>query len=704
MNYDENTFKEKANIKARRIWLAFAILLSANYGSDTANGLYPVTQYIIFVALCWIPFFIGDIMLRVKGRSTDIYKSVIAIGYGIFYTFVICTTASPIAFTYILPVTSLFVIYKDRKFMVYYGIANTAIIGISIAYHTLVLNATSADDIKNYQLQVSCIVLCYICYVLSIKHLTEADGALTASIKADLKRVVTTVEQVKTASNSIMEGITVVRELASENKHGSDEVVADMNMLIDNSTQLQSHTISSMDMTTDINSQVQNVVSLITNMVELTTESLSHANTSSNDLESLVETANSMSELSTEVDNILHEFKKEFETVKEETGTIDSISSQTNLLALNASIEAARAGDAGRGFAVVAEQIRTLSTETQSSSGQIREALARLQTISDKMMASIEHELELIQITLDKVTQTGTNVNKITEDSGQLKQHIEVIDTAIKDVETSNKQLVSNMEHVSGIVDTMTKCIDTSDDISKKMVSKYDESSANINNIERIIEALMHELGTGGFMGISDIVAGTKVTVSLETEQGKKDYAGTLKELSGNNLIINFYQNPSIKKSTKCKVQFIVGTVLYCWDDASIKAESLRNSQNFIVNVNSKPTILNRRKYPRMTLSNICTITIKDTNEKFSGHLDNISANGFAFISKDNFFANSKGKIVQLSIQDFAPTEGTVIEGRIIRSSNNEGSYIVGCQMPDDNKKIMKYVEEYMNKHKSNTF
>lgn len=704
MNYDENTFKEKANIKARRIWLAFAILLSANYGSDTANGLYPVTQYIIFVALCWIPFFIGDIMLRVKGRSTDIYKSVIAIGYGIFYTFVICTTASPIAFTYILPVTSLFVIYKDRKFMVYYGIANTAIIGISIAYHTLVLNATSADDIKNYQLQVSCIVLCYICYVLSIKHLTEADGALTASIKADLKRVVTTVEQVKTASNSIMEGITVVRELASENKHGSDEVVADMNMLIDNSTQLQSHTISSMDMTTDINSQVQNVVSLITNMVELTTESLSHANTSSNDLESLVETANSMSELSTEVDNILHEFKKEFETVKEETGTIDSISSQTNLLALNASIEAARAGDAGRGFAVVAEQIRTLSTETQSSSGQIREALARLQTISDKMMASIEHELELIQITLDKVTQTGTNVNKITEDSGQLKQHIEVIDTAIKDVETSNKQLVSNMEHVSGIVDTMTKCIDTSDDISKKMVSKYDESSTNINNIERIIESLMHELGTGGFMGISDIVAGTKVTVSLETEQGKKDYAGTLKELSGNNLIINFYQNPSIKKSTKCKVQFIVGTVLYCWDDASIKAEALRNSQNFIVNVTSKPTILNRRKYPRMTLSNICTITIKDTNEKFSGHLDNISANGFAFISKDNFFANSKGKIVQLSIQDFAPTEGTVIEGRIIRSSNNEGSYIVGCQMPDDNKKIMKYVEEYMNKHKSNTF
>ena len=52
MNYDENVFKEKANIKARRIWLVFALLLTANYGSDAANGLYPFSNYIIFVVLC----------------------------------------------------------------------------------------------------------------------------------------------------------------------------------------------------------------------------------------------------------------------------------------------------------------------------------------------------------------------------------------------------------------------------------------------------------------------------------------------------------------------------------------------------------------------------------------------------------------------------------------------------------------------------
>lgn len=128
MNYDENVFKEKANIKARRIWLVFALLLTANYGSDTANGLYPFSNYIIFVVLCWIPFFIGDILLRLKGKSTDLYKYDLVIGYGIFYTFVSCTTASPIAFTYVLPVTSLLVLYKNRSFMIRCGIANTLVI------------------------------------------------------------------------------------------------------------------------------------------------------------------------------------------------------------------------------------------------------------------------------------------------------------------------------------------------------------------------------------------------------------------------------------------------------------------------------------------------------------------------------------------------------------------------------------------------
>lgn len=696
MDYNENEFKAKANIKARRIWLVFALLLSANYGSDVSQGGYPSTNYIIFLILCWVPFFSGDLLLRIRGKADDRYRYALVIGYGIFYTFLICTTDSPIAFTYILPVVSLLVLYKDQKFMVGCAIANIASVIVSVFYHLVVLGQNTATDQKNYQLQVACLLLCYIGYIMSIRHLIESDGALTDSIKADLKRVITTVEQVKTASNTIMDGITVVRELATENKHGSDIVVDGMNKLTDNNDQLQSRTASSQEMTGDINSQVQNVASMINDMVSLTAESGKHAKTSSVDLESLVQTAGTMADLSNEVEHILDAFKTEFETVKQETGTIDSISSQTNLLALNASIEAARAGEAGKGFSVVAEQIRKLSTETKDSSGQISEALSRLDEISGKMTSSIEETLKLIQATLEKVTQTGENVNKITQDSSLLGEHIQTIDSAMKEVESSNRQLVENMEQVSSIVETMTTCISDSDETSKRMLSKYEESASNINNIENVIQELMCELGIGGFMGLDDIHAGMKAKVILPKHLERMEYHGEVRSVAENSISLILSDDPQLNGSETCKVQVTVDNVLYCWDQAQIQADTASGSHAYALQLSARPEIKNRRKYPRADVSNPCTITLKDSDTTFSGQLDNISANGFAFLIRDPFFMDHKHADVAIDIQNFALSDQSHLEGHVIRCSDDEGVYIVGCQMPEDNYAIRNYVDSLL--------
>lgn len=696
MDYNENEFKAKANIKARRIWLVFALLLSANYGSDVSQGGYPSTNYIIFLILCWVPFFAGDLLLRIRGKADDRYRYALVIGYGIFYTFLICTTDSPIAFTYILPVVSLLVLYKDQKFMVGCAIANIASVIVSVFYHLVVLGQNTATDQKNYQLQVACLLLCYIGYIMSIRHLIESDGALTDSIKADLKRVVTTVEQVKTASNTIMDGITVVRELATENKHGSDIVVDGMNKLTDNNDQLQSRTASSQEMTGDINSQVQNVASMINDMVSLTAESGKHAKTSSVDLESLVQTAGTMADLSNEVEHILDAFKTEFETVKQETGTIDSISSQTNLLALNASIEAARAGEAGKGFSVVAEQIRKLSTETKDSSGQISEALSRLDEISGKMTSSIEETLKLIQATLEKVTQTGENVNKITQDSSLLGEHIQTIDSAMKEVESSNRQLVENMEQVSSIVENMTTCISDSDETSKRMLSKYEESASNINNIENVIQELMCELGIGGFMGLDDIHAGMKAKVILPKHLERMEYHGEVRSVAENSISLILSDDPQLNGSETCKVQVTVDNVLYCWDQAQIQADTASGSHAYALQLSARPEIKNRRKYPRADVSNPCTITLKDSDTTFSGQLDNISANGFAFLIRDPFFMDHKHADVAIDIQNFALSDQSHLEGHVIRCSDDEGVYIVGCQMPEDNYAIRNYVDSLL--------
>ena len=226
----------------------------------------------------------------------------------------------------------------------------------------------------------------------------------------------------------------MVRELASENKHGSDVVVDGMNKLTGNNKQLQSHTASSQEMTTDISSQVENVAAMINDMVSLTTESGKHAKVSSEDLEGLAQTAKTMSELSTEVESILTTFRDEFEMVKNETGTIDNISNQTNLLALNASIEAARAGEAGKGFAVVASQIGKLADESAQSAVNTRELIMN-------SIQEIENGNQAVDVTFQTIISLVEGINEVAKKSQELAQLSETQAEQIKQAESGVNQI-----------------------------------------------------------------------------------------------------------------------------------------------------------------------------------------------------------------------------------------------------------------------
>lgn len=697
MNYNEELFKRKANKKANMIWLVLNFILTISYGSETSQGLRTPGYFAIFLAVCWLPFLLGQLLLKFGRRASSYYKYVIAIGYSVFYLYVLVTTESPLGFIYILPLTSMLVLFKNRNFMIQCSIICTIIIIINwIVKVSSGMNAP--EQIKDYPLQLSCIWLCFVCYILSINHLNQSDGALTDSIKANLQRVITTVEQVKVASNSIVDSITVVRELEDENKQGANSVVSSMEQLTEQNQLLHEKAISSMDTTTTINTQVENVASLITQMVLLTNESAKHANSSSDELAHVVETTNTMAELSTEVEQILRNFKNEFIMLKEETSTIETITSQTNLLSLNASIEAARAGDAGKGFAVVADEIRNLSTETQTSSGRIMSALGHLEETSENMTRSITKMLELIQMTANKITQANQSVSSITNDSAQMDSNIQIIDSAMKKVETSNQNMVKNMQQVCEVMDVMTGCIETSSEVTKTMLSKYEESARNVDSMETIIGNLMEELGDGGFMGVQDIRPGMKIGLNV-TEEGHEteEYRGEIIKTDGQNLYIQLNADTvpafSLRPKTQCyDLRIVVDNVLYHWETLTIT--STKEPNCYQVSVYENPRVINRRKYARLPLSNLCSVTLQETGESYDGIMVNISANGFAFSVKDPVFETLRGKQLTLHISDFELPNQDTLEGFIIRCSNNDGEYIVGCRMPEDNLAIRDYVKE----------
>lgn len=623
MEYNESYFKAKSNAKARTVWLILIAIMTLSYGSETSQGLHSAKYYTTFLLMAWIPFFIGILVLKINGKSSSIYKEIVAVGYGAFYTYVILTTDSAIAFGYILPLTSMLILFKDRKYMIRCGIANELIVIVHLILHNVYgINPNIAQN--DYYLQISTILLCYICYVVSIDHLNESDGALVNSIRDNLDRVVTTVGQVKGASSSIVDGVTVVRELADENKQGADSVVKSMEELTQNNDILYTKTMSSMDKTSDINTQVQNVATLIAEMVNLIQESIEHANLSAEELADVVTTTNTMADLSSQVEQVLENFKQDFDMVKEETGTIEGITFQTNLLALNASIEAARAGTAGKGFAVVADQIQGLSVETKNSSSRIRDALIHLDETSGKMTQSITQTLDLIQTTREKLTLVKDSVSSITQDSTTLGENIKVIDGAMKDVESSNQDMVDNMKQVCDTMDVMTKCINQSDDVSRTMLSKYEESAINVNKIETIVGKLMGELGTGGFMGIGDAKPGMKVILIAKNGSSSFTAHGEVAESLDGGITARLHVPSGSSIDTRNKnftyeLQVSVTNALYIWENAEISTMRGQSSDMYKITVSTNPKVVNRRKYPRMPLSNKCTITVKQTGKQYNG-------------------------------------------------------------------------------------
>lgn len=696
--YDESFFRAKANKRAGITWLALIFIATIYYGIKTKNGEIARGYFIAFTVVGWVTYITGYIVSMIKGKAAKEYKWVLGICYLLFYAVIAWTALDKISYIFILPLLSILILYKDPKFIKMIMWFTLFVLISSNIYKGVAKGMMDFVASEECALQFAIVLCCFACTNMAIRHLVESDGALTGSIESELAQVVQTVEQVKDASNSIVDGVTVVRELADENKQGANNVVKDMGTLAKNNGILNDKTVSSIEMTKVIDTQVKDVSDLMEEFSKLIEKSVEHADLSADELTEVVEITNRMSALSSKIETILETFKKEFENVKQETSTIEGITSQTNLLALNASIEAARAGEAGKGFAVVADQIRSLSSGTQDSSNSIMEALSHLEATSDEMLQSITETVELIQLNIEKVSTVNKSVSDITSDATSLGDNIKVVDSAVKQVENSNETLTANMNQVGEIMQIMTESINNAEQTTKTMLSKYEASAKSATDIKSVVGELMEELGIGGFMNVSDIKSGMKFRMVIEDQtNAKEEYTGEVVDRKDNNVYININNRAAFddkRRNLKCSFNAVVDNVLYCWNGIAIHNVKAGEKGQFKLTIDTNPQVYNRRKYPRMPLDNKCTISVDGTDITYYGHMVNISANGFAFSVNDSSFENMKGKNIVIEIDNFDVIKDKEIQGCIIRCSNDEGNYIVGCRMPEDSNEIKDYVNK----------
>ena len=114
-NYDEKSFKSKANTRSGLTWLVLMLLVTTYYSARLISGKISEPRFYILSALGWGTFIVGCIFLKIKGKAWDYYKYFLGFGYLLFYAFIAWSSTDNQFYVFILPIIAVFVIYKDIK-------------------------------------------------------------------------------------------------------------------------------------------------------------------------------------------------------------------------------------------------------------------------------------------------------------------------------------------------------------------------------------------------------------------------------------------------------------------------------------------------------------------------------------------------------------------------------------------------------------
>ncbi|WP_375753228.1 methyl-accepting chemotaxis protein [Vibrio sp. HN007] len=168
----------------------------------------------------------------------------------------------------------------------------------------------------------------------------------------------------------------------------------------------------------------------------------------------------SISDLANEVNSareVIGALNQQSEQINSIAEVIRGIAEQTNLLALNAAIEAARAGEQGRGFAVVADEVRVLSQRTHSSTEDISQTLAELQSTATQAVSVMEKCQNLATHSVEETSKAAQSFEDINEAILAINDMSLQIASAAEEQSSVTVEINSNTESINEISGNLLK-------------------------------------------------------------------------------------------------------------------------------------------------------------------------------------------------------------------------------------------------------
>lgn len=384
-----------------------------------------------------------------KNKESESFKWVGGISFLLIYAISLLCAKNSVLFVTGLAILVTMTLYLDEK-LIKTGITLILSINTIDLFHRIVIKKwTGSEQLTTYMVTLAALgILCFICYKLVVL-INTINNAKDMKIRSEIDRqnalltdvfnVISVLDNNTQKVNDIVEAFAssslTVHEVISQIAAGSENV----------STSIQEQT-SMTEVISNLVTETAMEFTAVKNISELSQEDLQKSMVMMN---SVSEKAYLVAEKNLYAFNIMDDLKQKSKEVFGITELINGISEQTNLLSLNAAIESARAGEAGKGFSVVADEIRKLSTQTQTLTSSI-----------SNIILELEHRIQQAESAVSELHTLNEEQNNL------VKSTKDIFDEMLNKMKNSYTKMISANEKFSSVVSSNNNIVDSINEIS----------------------------------------------------------------------------------------------------------------------------------------------------------------------------------------------------------------------------------------------
>lgn len=460
------------------------VILALAYLLEVFKDARSIASYCIVAVLCLGPTIAGLIIYHINKQSALI-RYVCGFGFGLLYAYIMFTTTTELVFCYIIVFFVILIVYVDFKLL---GILSgyAMIVNIAVLVIKAMKGGLTGVALTNAEITLACLIMTGFFTLLSIYKINQINKANVD--KADLEKkqadsllgttlsvadsMTTDIDGAVAETDSLKDAIGMTQqamEVLSENTNAAADAI-------------EAQKISTMK----INEYVRGVEGSVGSIVEevnVAEENLEAGNVIMNDLLKQVQVSEESNALVVQKMEGLKEYASKMQDIM---GLIRNVANQTSMLALNASIEAARAGEAGKGFAVVATEISSLSTQTNSATGDIDELIVNIVKSVEEVTTAMDALLEGSRLQNKYVNDTAESFKKIHNSTRGISTQVSQLKEAVEIVTEENEQVE---KQITNVADTMEKVMSGAD----KTLENCNTNLESIAKVVTLMDSLKEE-------------------------------------------------------------------------------------------------------------------------------------------------------------------------------------------------------------------